>query len=206
MSKPTLYLVDDDSAIVDSVTKWMQMHDVTVRSFASADGFLSVDDIEPPGCFVIDLKMPGLSGLELQSKLRERNEQMPVIIISGHGDLESAVTAFRLGADDFMTKPFDPATLLERVERCFDADQERLHRENLAEQSKTRYESLTQRERQVFEFLVQGKVGKKIAAELGISPRTVEKFRANLMRKMEADGVAELVRAAYDAGLISTDS
>lgn len=204
MSDPTLYLIDDDIAIVDSVTKWMQMHDVPVRAFASAEEFLADDGIEPPGCIVVDLKMPGLSGLELQSQLSERNERMPIIMISGHGDLESAVSAFRLGANDFMTKPFDPVTLLERVQGCFDADKERLRREQLAEQSRSRYETLTQRERQVFERLIQGKVGKEIATELGISPRTVEKFRANLMRKMEAEGIAELVRAAFDAGMLSS--
>ena len=197
MSGPTLYFIDDDAAIVDAVVQWAQTQCVAVRSYVSAEEFLADDDVRAPGCIVADLKMPGLSGLELQAKLQGRGERMPLIIISGHGDVESAVSAFRQGAVDFLTKPFDPSHLLSRVSQCFDIDQHRLETEKQTELAQQRFDTLTSRETQVFEFLVQGLAGKQIAAELGISYRTVEKFRGKVMQKMEAESVAELVHTAF---------
>jgi len=206
MSGPTLYFIDDDAAIVDAVVQWAQTQGVAVRSYVSAEEFLADGDIRAPGCIVADLKMPGLSGLELQAKLQERGERMPLIIISGHGDVESAVSAFRQGAVDFLTKPFDPSHLLSRVSQCFDIDQHRLETEKQTELAQQRFDTLTSRETQVFEFLVQGLAGKQIAAELGISYRTVEKFRGKVMQKMEAESVAELVHTAFRIGIFSSDT
>ena len=206
MSGPTLYFIDDDTAIVDAVVQWAQTQSLAVRSFVSAEEFLADDDVCAPGCIVADLKMPGLSGLQLQAKLQERGERMPIIMISGHGDVESAISACRQGAVDFLTKPFDPSHLLSKVSECFDIDRLRLETEKQTKLDQQRFDTLTPREKQVFEFLVQGLAGKQIASELGISYRTVEKFRGKVMQKMEAESVAELVHAAFRIGHIANDT
>ena len=202
MSGPTLYFIDDDAAIVDAVVQWAQTQSLAVRSFVSGEEFLAADNVHAPGCIVADLKMPGLSGLQLQAKLQERGERMPLIMISGHGDVESAISAFRQGAVDFLTKPFDPSHLLGKVAECFDMDRHRLETEKQTKLDQERFDKLTPREQQVFEFLVQGLAGKQIVAELEISYRTVEKFRGKLMQKMEA----ESVHAAFRIGHLSSDA
>lgn len=206
MSEPTLYFIDDDTAIVDAVSQWAKLQNLAVRAFASAEEFLAADDICSPGCIVAGLRMPGLSGLDLQAKLQQRGEKMPLIMISGHSDVESAISAFKQGATDFLTKPIDPASLMRRVCQCFDADQQRVEAEREAALDQGRYDTLTPREQQVFGFLIRGLAGKQIAQELGISYRTVEKFRGKVIQKMEVESIAALVHTAFRIGHLSSDT
>lgn len=194
MSDPTVFIVDDDDAVRDSLSWLMRSVGLAAESFGSAQAFLDACDPERPGCLVLDIRMPGMSGLDLQEKLHQRHIQLPIIIISGHADVPMAVRALKAGAFDFIEKPFNDQLLLDCVQRAIEKDLER--RRELAEQADvaTRLEQLTPREREVLELVVHGAPNKIISRELGVSLKTVEAHRARVMDKLQAGSAAELVR------------
>ena len=191
---PTVFLVDDDEAVRDSLGLLMKSVALQSQSFASADEFMANYDPDCPGCLVLDIRMPGMSGMELQQKLIEMRAILPVIFITGHGDIPMAVEAMQRGAVDFIPKPFRDHELLNRINKALDDDQK--NRESLLEldEVEKRVETLTPREKQVLELVVQGKANKVIAGDLGVSQRTVETHRARVMGKMRARSLPQLVR------------
>jgi two-component system, LuxR family, response regulator FixJ len=195
---PTVYIVDDDSGVRSSIRVLMKSVGLAAMPFPSAKEFLDAYNVHSPGCLVLDIRMPGMSGLELQEALNERGAVIPVIFITGHGDIPMAVEAMRHGAFDFLQKPFRDQDLIDRIQQALALDAET--RESLREHARTRVRigSLTPREREVLDLLTSGKANKMMAQDLGLSQRTVEIHRANVMEKMGAKSVAQLVRMVMD--------
>ncbi len=190
-------LIDDDEAVRDSVGLLLENHEFQVSSFGSAEEFL--DHMEQglqPACVVSDVKMPGLSGLDLQRLLAEQQARIPLILITGHGDIAMAVAAVKAGAHDFLEKPFDDQTLLESIESALDEARRKKAHEDTLQEFAVRVGELSVRQRQVMDLAVKGYSNKEIAQELGISPRTVETYRAWVMEKTGARNLADLVRLA----------
>ena len=195
---PTVFLVDDDEAVRDSLGLLMKSVALASQSFSSADEFLAEFDPDCPGCLVLDIRMPGMSGMELQQKLIEMRAILPIIFISGHGDIPMAVEALQRGAVDFIPKPFRDHELLSRINKALEDD--RKNRDTLVEREEVekRINKLTAREEQVLELVVQGKANKVIAGDLEVSQRTVEIHRARVMEKMKARSLAQLVRMVME--------
>ena len=191
---PTVFLVDDDEAVRDSLGLLMKSVGLTSRSFASAGEFLAEYDPDSSGCLVLDIRMPGMSGMELQQKLIEMRAILPIIFITGHGDIPMAVEAMQRGAVDFIPKPFRDHELLDRINKALEDD--RKNRDALVEREEVEkcIAKLTPREKQVLELVVQGKANKVIAGDLAVSQRTVEIHRARVMEKMQSRSLAHLVR------------
>jgi RNA polymerase sigma factor (sigma-70 family) len=190
----TVFIVDDDQAIRHAMEMLMRSVGLQYEIFHSADDFLAQHSNQRAGCLVLDIRMPGLGGLELQEKLIELGSGLPIIFITGHGDVPMAVAAMQKGAVDFIQKPFRDQDLLDRIADALKTDQQRrTEREEKAEVS-SRIDKLTRRERQVLDLVVTGKPNKVIAYELGVSQRTVEIHRARVMEKMQARSLADLVR------------
>jgi two-component system response regulator FixJ len=196
--KPTVFVVDDDAAVRDSLRLLLKSVGLPVEVFESAQDFLDADRDDRPGCLVLDIRMPGMSGLELQVKLNERHSILPIIFITGHGDVPMAVEAMQAGAVDFIQKPFRDQDLLDRINQALEKDAG--SRRMLAERNmiRKRLESLTPREREVLDLVVAGKANKVIAGDLNLSQRTVEIHRARVMEKMEAHSLAHLVRMVLE--------
>jgi two-component system response regulator FixJ len=197
--KPTVFIVDDDEAIRRSLQLLLKTLGLPSTVRASADEFLANYDPAQPGCLLLDVRMPGMSGMELQQELNRRGAIIPVIFITGHGDVRMAVEAVQQGAFDFLQKPFREQELIDRVQRALARDQEL--RTQLAEREKIRERlaSLTPREREILDLVTEGKANKVMAAQLGVSQRTVEIHRAHLMEKMHAASLAQLVRMTMAA-------
>ncbi|MCH7885971.1 MAG: response regulator transcription factor [Planctomycetes bacterium] len=193
-SKPTVFVVDDDSAVRHSLRWLLESAGLLVETFETAQAFLQAYHPERPGCLVLDVRMPGLSGLDLQDQLQAQHITLPIIIITGHGDVPMAIRALKGGAIDFIEKPFSEQLLLDRIHQgiALDAKQRIKHAQHTVIQEKI--DRLTPREREVMGFVVDGKANKQIAALLERSQKTIEIHRANFMRKMEVDSLAELVR------------
>ena len=191
---PTVFIVDDDAAIRFAMQALMDSVNLNHEIFASADEFLEKITDQRPGCLVLDIRMPGLGGLELQEELIKRGNTVPIIFITGHGDVPMAVEAMQKGAVDFIQKPFRDQDLLDRIREALETDKERRSERELRASVATRLEKLTNREREVMDLVVTGKPNKVIAYELGVSQRTVEIHRARVMEKMEARSLADLVR------------
>ncbi len=202
MSEPfPIYVVDDDEAIRRSLSFLLKTSGYAVRLFEGGTAFLKEAAGLEPGCVLLDVRMPDIDGLEVQRELRARGVMLPVVIMTGHGDIDMAVAAMKAGASDFIEKPFEKAALLGCVEaarRVAIADRGAGAR---AEDARARLNVLTDRERDVLDGLVEGLPNKTIAFDLGISPRTVEIHRANLMQKLEVKSLAEALRIAFHAGL-----
>lgn len=194
MADPVIHIIDDDEAIRDSLDYLLAAASMMVCTYASADEFLTRLDALDPGCIVTDVRMPGMSGLELVRVLAERGMAHPVIVITGHGDVSMAVEAMRAGAIDFLEKPFEHEALLGSIRFALSgalrADQSQAEKLRL----RAILETLSPREQDVLQGVVDGKMNKVIAFDLGISPRTVEVYRANMMSKTGARGLSELVR------------
>ncbi len=191
---PTAYIVDDDESI-RTLWRWLlESNAIEVRTFASAKEFIDAYRPGGPGCLVLDLRLPGMSGLELQDYLRQREIAIPVVFVTGHGDVPTAVSAIKGGAVDFIQKPFSYREVVAIIQRAFERDagirEQRARRSQVAE----RLATLTEREREVMQRVIDGKLNKVIADELGISVKTVEFHRAKVMEKMGADSVAGLVQ------------
>jgi two-component system, LuxR family, response regulator FixJ len=198
MPEPTVYIVDDDEAVRRGLSALLSAKGYKVETFASAEAFLAHAPAPPPACLLADIRMPGMSGLELQQQLNLRGAVIPVIFMTGHGDIPMAVEAMQHGAFDFLQKPFRDQDLLDRIQRAIAKDGEL--RKSLGEHAriKTHLDSLTPREREVLDLMTKGKQNKVIAQDLSVSPRTIEIHRARVMEKMNAQSVAELVRMMLD--------
>lgn len=196
--QPTVHVVDDDDAVRSSLRLLLKSVGLPTVSHASAQEFLAAWDADQPGCLVLDVRMPGMSGIELQAELNQRGAIIPVIFISGHGDIPMAVEAIQHGAFDFLQKPFRDQDLIDRVQRALASDAE--HRQLLQQREtlRQRYESLTPREQEVLQLVTQGKANKVMAGDLGVSQRTVEIHRARVMEKMGAQSLAQLVRMVLE--------
>ncbi len=191
---PTAYVVDDDESI-RTLWRWlMESNGIPVRTFATAMEFIDSYNLGDPGCIVLDLRLPGMSGLELQDYLRRRNIEIPVVFVTGHGDVPAAVSALKGGAVDFIEKPFGYKHALAIIQKAFDQDAQIRRSRAHGERISTLYASLTEREREVARRIAEGKVNRIIAQELGITMKTVEFHRARLMEKMKVTSVAELVQ------------
>jgi FixJ family two-component response regulator len=195
----TVFVVDDDAGVRSSIRLLLKSVGIPATPMASAQEFLDAFDPAQPGCLVLDIRMPGMNGLELQQQLNLRGAIIPVLFITGHGDVPMAVEAMQQGAFDFLQKPFRDQELIDRIHKALERDREA--REALAQhdQIRAKLAALTSRERQVLDLLTQGKQNKVMAAELGISQRTVEIHRAHVMDKLGARSLAQLVRMMLDA-------
>ncbi len=190
----TVFVVDDDPDVRDSLSVLLSSADFQVETFDSARAFLASDGLGRAGCLVADVRMPDMDGLELQEELGKRKSKLPVIIITGHGDVPLAVRAMKAGAVDFLEKPFEEERLIAAIRRAMTANSEMQSQAKAVEIVSARIAQLTGREREVLSLVVAGRANKEIARALNISPRTVEIHRAHVMEKMEADSLAELVR------------
>lgn len=196
---PVVYIVDDDEAVRCTISKSLDASGIANQSYPTAEAFLAEYQPDWRGCLLLDLFMPGLSGLDVQDRLAQMPISLPVIIVTGQADIETAVRAMRGGALDVLTKPFSREDLLARVKEALARDAELRHFHEEHTETKMRLERLTPRERQVLDLIVAGKHTKGIAYELDLSPKTVESYRASLMVKMAAENVADLVRRVVGA-------
>jgi two-component system response regulator FixJ len=200
MSEPLVHVIDDDEAVRASLGFLLDMADLPARTYGSAREFLEVAESLASGCIVTDVRMPEMNGLELIRRLKERGVSLPVIVITGHGDVPLAVEAMRAGVLDFLEKPFDDETLIGSIRQALDLRARASEHDAERERFEQVLATLSGREREVLRGVVAGKLNKVIAYELGISPRTVEVYRANVMNKTGANGLSELVRIALLAG------
>lgn len=199
-ARPTIFVVDDDSAVRDALKLLLRSVGQAVETFSSGQEFADAYTEDRPGCLVLDIRMPGMSGLELQQKLNERHSILPIIFITGHGDVPMAVEAMQAGAVDFIQKPFRDQDLIDRINQALEKDAN--NRAALGERNdiRRRLETLTPREREVLDLVVHGKANKVIAGDLKLSQRTVEIHRARVMEKMQASSLAHLVRMVLEVG------
>jgi two-component system response regulator FixJ len=193
-TKQQVFLIDDDEAVRDAMGMLLESSNIPYSSFACARDFLDNYNNDLRGCLVLDIRMPGMDGLELQSILNNQKSTLPIIFITGHGDVPMAVEAMRHGALDFMRKPINELNLLERIDQALSQEID-IRKQTLGlQQSKLKFDSLTQRERQIFECVAEGQANKAIAVDLDISERTVEVHRAQVMKKLDVATLAQLVR------------
>ena len=193
-----VFIVDDDEAVRSSVRFLIRSVGLQAQVYRSAQDFLAGYDPRHPGCLLLDVRMPGMNGLELQQELNRRGATIPVVFISGHGDVPMAVEAMQQGAFDFLQKPFRDQDLLDRVQRALTRDTESRSRLAARAEIQARLATLTPRETEVLQLITRGKANKVVGAELGVSQRTVEIHRAHVMEKMNASSLAELVRMVLD--------
>lgn len=198
---PTVFIVDDDSAVLKSLARLLRSARLNVMAFGSPQEFLERHDPRAPGCLVLDLAMPGLNGLELQAALTVKGSAIPIIFLTGHGNIPASVQAMKRGALDFLTKPVNDDDLLKAVQVAIEKDRiARIARAEL-EDIQARLDSLTPREREVLTHVVSGQLNKQTAADLGIVEKTIKIHRARVMEKMKVHSVAELVHLAERAGI-----
>lgn len=193
-SNPVVYVVDDDEPVRDSISMLLDTVGLAYESHANAQSFLDAYDPSRPGCLILDIRMPGISGMDLQAQLLKMEAPVPIIFITGHGDIPMAVEAMRKGAVDFIRKPFRDQELLDQVHRALAEGQEQQAKHELLESARARIAALTPREHEVFERVASGQANKVVALELGISERTVEIHRSQVMQKTGSRSLADLVR------------
>ncbi len=195
-TESTVFLVDDDHAVRDALVLLMETEHLNTESFDSAETFLDACDPDRPGCLVLDVRMPGMSGIKMQEELAARGVVIPIIFLTGHADVSMSVQAFRSGAIDFMEKPFDENILLERIQEAIRLDQSNRKALDKQTNAESRLASLTRREDEIMWLIVAGKANKQIAAELDLSHRTVESHRGRIMEKTGARSLPDLVKLA----------
>ena len=203
---PMVFVVDDDPSVRKSLTRLIRSAGHAVEAFASAREFLARERYPGPCCLVLDVRMPGLTGLDLQEALAGAGRRMSIVFVTGHGNISMSVKAMKGGAVDFLTKPVDDKDLLAAIERCVARDVQDLGAEARVTEIQERVKTLTRRETEVFALVVTGMLNKQIASELGIGEKTVKVHRARVMEKMRAGSVAELVRLADRVGVIVAKS
>jgi len=198
--RAAVFVIDDDSSMRRSLDSLLRSVGLDVHTYASTQEFMRAERPDAPGCLVLDVRLPGMSGLTFQQELAKAGIALPVIFITGHGDVPMTVRAMKAGAADFLTKPFDEQALLDAVDAAIERDRARRGDATRVAELEVRYRALTEREREVMKLVVAGRVNKQIAAELGLSVVTVKVHRGQVMRKMLAKSVAELVRMADRLG------
>ena len=205
-AEPTIFVIDDDPSVRQSLESLIKSVGWRVRIYGSAPEFLGSGHLDAPGCIVLDVRLPGLSGLDLQQALLRAKSHLPVIFITGHGDIPMSVQAMKAGAVEFLPKPFREQDLLDALKLALDRD--RITRQQRAEQAalRARYDSVTPREQQVMGLLVTGLLNKEIATTLGVSEVTIKVHRSQIMQKMQADSLANLVRMAERLGIPASKS
>jgi FixJ family two-component response regulator len=191
---PTVFLIDDDQAVRDAVGLLLQTSGLAVKTFANGADFLAASVVQRPSCLVLDVRMPGISGLDLQKQLQTQGYRIPIIFMTGHGDVPMAIRAMKAGAFDFIEKPFQGGTLLERVREALQFDAWERCRQVQRAGAAARLAQLSSREREVLERVAVGQYNKTIAAELGISVSTVEIHRKRVMEKLQAESLSDLIR------------
>lgn len=200
--KPVVFIVDDDLGVRQMVARMVRSVELTPRAFESVRDFLDQLDPAQPGCVVLDVRMPGESGLDLQEHLARMHIRIPIIFITGHGDIPMSVRAMKAGAVDFLEKPFNDQALLDAIHAALTRDAEERQAESACADARARLETLTPREREVLALVVAGLANKQIAARLGTTEQTIKLHRGRVMSKMQADSVAELVVLAQRAGVL----
>ena len=198
---PLIAIVDDDPSVREGLSSLIRSTGLRVETFASAQEFLTLPETEAPSCLVLDLQLPGLSGLDLQKRMAETGLEIPIVFLTGHGDIPASVQAMKAGAVEFLTKPFDDEQLLQAIQEAVQRDRRSRQQHAEMRELRKRYESLTAREQEVMQQVVSGLLNKQIAAELNITEFTVKIHRGRVMRKMHADSLADLVRMAENLGI-----
>ena len=201
---PVVFIIDDDASVRKALTNLLRSVGLKVEAFGTAQEFLTMKRPDVPGCLVLDVRLPGASGLDLQGQLAEAGVQLPIIFITGHGDIEMSVKAMKAGAVEFLTKPFREQVLLDAVQHAIERNREAYAQRAALTEWRDRYQLLSPREREIMVRVVRGLLNKQIAGELGTTEATVKVHRANMMHKMKADSLADLIRMAEKLGLSTT--
>ena len=204
--QPIVFVVDDDASMRQALARLLQSVQLRVEVFASPQEFLQSERPNVPSCLVLDVRLPGLSGLDFQAELAKADVRIPIVFITGHGDIPMSVRAMKAGAVDFLAKPFRDQDLLDAVTTAIQSDQKRREHENAMTDLRAHFSSLTPREREIMALVASGLMSKQIAAEVGLSEITVKVHRSHLMKKMGARSVADLVRMAEALGVTPTKS
>ena len=201
VSAPTVFVVDDDPSIRKALGRLLKADGFQVQKFQSAEEFLELHPVGTPACLVLDVSMPGLNGLDLQQQLADRNSALPIVFITGHGDIPMSVRAMKAGATDFLVKPFKSSDLLKAVRQAVERYAESLRADAEVQEIRKRFQSLSPREREVMTYVVSGRLNKQVGHRLGIAEKTIKVHRARIMHKMGADSLAALVRMAHRLGI-----
>ena len=199
--QPVVFIIDDDENVRETIADLVRSVGLVARTFGSAQEFLQAERPEAPGCIVLDVRLPGTSGLELQRTLTDTNIALPIIFISGHGTIPMSVRAIKSGAREFLTKPLHEQEFLDAVQACIEQDKVRRQQASLVGELQQRFSSLTAREQEVLPYVITGRPNKQIAGQLNLSEMTVKVHRGQIMRKMRARSLVDLVRMADQLGI-----
>jgi len=200
-SPPTVFVVDDDASFRDAISRLVRAGGYAVQAFASAWEFQQAARADTPGCLLLDLHMPGASGLDLQSALARSQNPLPILFLTGKGSIPTSVEAMRAGAEDFLTKPVKKTVLFAAIERALARDAQAREQRARRRELSVRFDALTPREREVLAHVLRGQLNKQVAVDLDASERTIKMHRANLMAKLQVQSVAELAHLAHEAGI-----